>query len=364
MRWSVAVLLLGVSCATQQPAPRPAKPEPAPIAAPTVTASQTASASSAPAWTGGAALPEPLPSASAAPVSSRMCAKSGGLAVTSAQPAPRMSLPVAPGKIRCGDAACDAKTQVCCQNHTSQPGCAARQVLSKEARAGQHGRYDKLLPAYLDQMSACAKALGTVGSFDNVSVSYCDDSDDCPAKQVCSLTQDTLNAASLTILECKPGALVTRASAFEECTGDGPCRLPDTVCDGSHCVLRAVGRECGDESCPTGTACCWRRSGCFACTKAGDCQGAGNGVAQDCFSSRDCPMPRRCHVVLDSDSLGAYYYGGSSCQVGDHELCQTDADCRPEQNGHRLKGCSDPHGMPVPWPDEAPHGLKLCDYSE
>jgi hypothetical protein len=373
-RWFLALLLVGASCANREPAPRTLGPAPVTIAAPEAARATTASAalgsaptlaasaSSAPAGAVGSAQPAPRPSAPQG--SSRMCAKSGGPDPAAAQPSPGTSRPVAPGMIRCGSARCDAKTQVCCKNPTTAPRCAARLPLSPEARAGRHGSQAELLPAYFEQMNACVNSLGTPGVFDNVAVWYCDDSGDCPTQQVCSLTQDTLNSASLTILECKPATLVTKALAYEQCTDDGPCRLPDTICSGNNCVLRRVGRDCGDESCPTGTACCWRRSRCFECTKAGECQDGGKGVAQDCFASRDCPAPRRCRVVLDADSVGVYYYGGSSCQVGDYELCRTDADCRPAQGGHRLKACAGPRGMPVPWPDDAPRGLKLCDYSD
>lgn len=338
--------LAAISCLTSVPTPRPTTP----AAASSQGAIHPRDASSAGPISSGAAG-----TASWTLPQSRMCGDSRSsappprLAAPPAASASTTPLPARPPTIRCGDVDCDAKTLVCCQINGSldaaaagspqperkKPACARRTALEAGARGSEFAE----TPWYRQQSQVCGRALSDSSSL--ISVTYCDDSSDCPAGQVCSRTHGTCGALTASCSDwfyadtCEP----IETMPVERCVPGAACRTPGTACFGGECVLSETPRSCGTRTCPAGTVCCWRREQCYECVARDEC-GLGPGATQECFGSQDCPAPRRCRAVFEYSTAGGKYYLGSSCEKGEGELCTTIDDCLAEVDGLRLKDCS------------------------
>ena len=263
--------------------------------------------------------------------------------------APSSPVRLGPPTIRCGDVDCDAMTQVCCQINGSleaaaegspqpnlkEPVCARRTAAGVGPTSSEFAQ----TPWYRQQSEVCARALKDNSSL--ISVTYCDDSSDCPSGQACSRTHGTCGA--LTVLcydwfyvdKCEP----LDTLPIETCVPGETCRTPGTACFEGECVLRDTARACGTRTCQPGSVCCWRDRQCYECVARDECKNH-FGATQECYSSRDCPAPRRCRAVFEYNTTGGRYYQGSSCETGEVELCKTMDDCQPELDGVRVTDCS------------------------
>jgi len=171
-----------------------------------------------------------------------------------------------PGKIACGNAACDLGTQVCCEDDAR----GVAQCVGKPAK---------------DQY-ACDKVA------DAITEKHCDEKADCPGQQTCCMTWGCSGG-------CPPVAVCSGFPCLhgqvEQCLPGGACSpgfrcVPGEGNRPGHCSYEKAGVACGKKRCSGDEpVCCWN-----AKKKSGEC-------AKDCGEEPDedrwalhCTSPDDC----------------------------------------------------------------------
>ena len=323
------------------------------------------------------AVPEPATAPSAAPSaapgarSSRIAqpevagtgAPSAALSVASETVSPPKAALAAPtpGKIACGQEACDAASQVCCLHGGGRntPSCFAPPAGKRPYWAGCGREFKR-----------------------------CDESSDCPDGKVCCIAFDDTSGGGMEY-SCEDGPCPAGAEA---CIPGGSCRQKDYECRGDigtamgQCAFVQPPVRCGKEVCPTATPLCCidrklRNSVCVSskrCASKTDPEDWDeepdfpHRVELHCRSRADCGGN---YCAIDSYGMGCSPMGAPwvndivhcvspqrAYRCGSTILCETTKDCPSKLSGQgsgperRLVVCAPSRDLP-PW-------LKSCRYQE
>ncbi len=286
----LAGLVATASCTPGVPAPAPPTTPPA---APSAALDASASAPSA------------APSASG-PES---------VAAVASAPGPRGPRFV-PGTIRCNEKLCKAGKEVCCA-YGDEVGCAARVPMGTGRMLEQ-----KLEP----QHRACTEQVSSKYSMS--SVSYCDDSSDCGANEVCCVNWGPGSGNSHAI--CVPAARDRSnvCELSESCVEGQPCAIANTHCEGGACVLDNARVRCSGVVCEGATPVCCTLEPETApvCSSADKCRPTPDSgpfpTANECSGPSSCPRGMLCQRNLFHSYCSGMLDGANARLV-----CETDKDC-------------------------------------
>ncbi len=345
-RLPIAILLAGAACATTAPLDTTRNPEAtataaaigAPTASPTAmpSASPTVAASATPSAAHAAGLPAPPE-----------------MALADAVP-PKSEA----GYVACGASHCAVPGNVCCEGIQLGGDGRSHAHCGKAATLDWSGDFSALSTAAFDAFRACSESFtGVPGA-----LKYCDETADCPAKQLCCARDVQMGQR---VQQCVPEKDVGGVCPeFEACVDTAACSGKGAACEAGQCRRKDRKVSCGGASCSGDKPMCCLHGSDANCVELGKCAGATPTDAVtsiECMRPADCPAGDVCCGFYRDD--GTRSFGGSLCSAkcdpGDWEsalLCDHDADCaaNAKRKGFemRLKCAKDDH-----W--HAP-GFKSC----
>lgn len=244
------------------------------------------------------------------------------------------------GSIHCGNAACDAATEICCGFGDKQT-CLLRSVMPSPDVQLNYGWLGKVA-------TKCAEAMDVpVNSPSVFLAAFCDDSSDCPGGSVCCASSGHMDITS-----CEPadpgGSFVC---GFAEVCNDGTCATPGTHCvkhDTQHfpypswCRLDDARVNCNGVVCGGSTPiCCSHRNGPPSCEHA--CE---ERRQIQCSGAESCPKGALC----SSSNLESSRCRGDVDTASETVLCESDDECPARHPWCAVSVCN-----------PADNGFKTCE---